>query len=89
MEQLNISANHIQLDAPTTAFAEKKLRKIVKLLPASGQINLTFTLENKLCRVEAHASMPGKDIHAQATEDDFYISIKEVAEKLFRQLTDV
>ena len=88
MERLNLTINQGSIDASTTEFAEKKFKKIIKLLPPSGKVDLIFHIEGKQCRVDAHATAPGKNFHAQSTDLDFFTCLKSVAEKILRQITE-
>lgn len=84
--QIQMTGQNTEVTPALREYAEKKLKRINSMVDKINHIHLTFHVEKINQIVEANISVPGSQIHAEATSEDMYESIDKLIDKLGRQL---
>jgi len=85
--QIQMTGKNTELTPAIRSYAEKKLQRINSLLDKINHIHLTFHIEKLNQIAEANISLPGTQIHAEASSEDMYESIDKLIDKISRQLS--
>ncbi len=84
--QIQITGQNLEITEAIRSYAEKKLQRIVSIADKINHIHLTFHIEKLNQIAEANISVPGSQIHAEASSENIYESIDKLIDKLSRQL---
>jgi len=87
--QIHLSPRHLTLTAAIHAHVAEKLEHLETLtdkILAAHVVLLHDETKTKKHTVKVHLAIPGPDLHAEDTEDDLYMAIDKVTDKLAQQL---
>ena len=91
---INIKATDIVLSAPISDYANKRLRKISKLLGRDSGTHCNVELakttghhqKGPIFKAEIHIIGAGKNIYAVSEKEDLYAAIDAVRDEVLREL---
>ena len=84
--QINISGRHVEV---TESMKEYVTSKVVRLTHHHDRItstNVILSVDKLIQKAEATIHVSGKDVFAEATNEDLYAAIDSLVDKLDRQL---
>lgn len=84
--QINLTGHHIEVTDSLRDYVNEKLARLERHFDKVSNTHVILTLENVRHKAEATVHMSGHDIFAESTEDDMYVAIDRLAEKLDRQV---
>lgn len=85
--QIQMTGQNTEVTDAIRSYAEKKLKRINAMVDKINHIHLTFHVEKLNQIAEANISLPGAQLHAEASSEDMYESIDKLIDKLSRQLS--
>ena len=85
--QIQMTGQNTEVTPAIRSYAEKKLKRINAMLDKINHLHLTFKIEKQNQIAEANISIPGTQIHAEASSEDMYESIDKLVDKIERQLS--
>jgi len=86
---IHLSPRHLTLTAAIHAHVAEKITHLETLtdrILAAHVVLLHDETKTKKHTVKVHLAVPGPDLHAEDTENDLYIAIDRVTDKLAQQL---
>lgn len=84
--QLNVSGHHIEVTDSLREYVESKIEKIERHFDLVSDINCILTVEKLRHKAEATVKVNGAAIYADATEEDMYVAIDSLVDKLDRRV---
>lgn len=84
--QINLTGHHIEVTDSLRDYVNEKLARLERHFDKVSNTHVILTVENVRHKAEATVHMSGHDIFAESTEDDMYVAIDRLAEKLDRQV---
>ncbi len=84
--QINLTGHHIEITDSLRDYVNEKLARLERHFDKVSNTHVILTVENVRHKAEATVHMSGHDIFAESTEDDMYVAIDRLAEKLDRQV---
>lgn len=84
--QIQITGQGLELTDAMRSYVEKKFQRIVSIADKINHVHVTFRVEKVNQIAEANLSVPGSQIHAEASSENIYESIDKLVDKLSRQL---
>lgn len=84
--QINLTGHHIEVTDSLRDYVNDKLARLERHFDKVSNTHVILTVENVRHKAEATVHMSGHDIFAESTEDDMYVAIDRLAEKLDRQV---
>lgn len=82
-----ITFRHMDASDPVKTYANDKVAKLQKFLRQPMRAKVTLSLENKQLRCEAELSAGSSHFVASDSNEDMYVSIDRVIDKLERQIS--
>jgi len=83
---LTITGHHLEITPAIRDYVSAKLDRITRHFDHVIDVNVTLSVVKLIQKVEANIHVRGKDIHAQAEDNDMYAAIDGLADKLDRQV---
>ena len=84
--QLEITGHHVEVTDSMRDYVSAKLDKIGKHFDLVSDVHCILTVEKLRHKAEATVSVNGAKIYADATEEDMYAAIDDLADKLERRV---
>jgi len=84
---IQMTGQNTEVTPAIRSYAEKKLKRLNSMMDKINHIHLTFHVEKMKQIAEANISVPGAQIHAEASSEDMYESIDKLVDKISRQLS--
>jgi ribosome hibernation promoting factor len=84
--QIQITGQGLEITDAIRSYTEKKLKRITTIADKINHVHVTFHLEKMNQIAEANISVPGSQIHAEASSENIYESIDKLIDKLSRQV---
>lgn len=84
--QIQMTGQNLEITDAIRSYAEKKLKRAFSIVDKINHIHLTFHVEKLNQIAEANISVPGSQIHAEASSENIYESIDKLIDKISRQL---
>jgi putative sigma-54 modulation protein len=81
---VTVTGHHIEITESMRAYVEKKLERVVRHFDHVIDVHCVLTVEKLRQKAEATLRVRGNDIHADATCENMYAAIDELADKLDR-----
>ena len=83
---LTISGHHVDVTPAIREYVMNKLERITRHFDQVIDITVILTVEKLRQKAETNLHIRGKDLHAEAVEEDLYAAIDLVIDKLDRQV---
>lgn len=87
--QIHLSPRHLRLTAAIHSYVADKIEHLedqTEEIVAAHVVLLHDETKNKKHTVKVHLAVPGPDIHAEDSEQDLYVAIDKVIDKLHQLL---
>lgn len=84
--QLNVTGHHIDLTDSLHNYVEEKMERLERHFDSVTNVHVVLTVEKLRHKAEATIHLSGADVFADAEEDDMYVAIDSLADKLDRQI---
>ena len=84
--QLDITGHHVEVTEPLKDYVAAKLEKIGRHFDLVSDVHCILTVEKLRHKAEATVRVNGAKIYADATEEDMYAAIDDLADKLERRV---
>lgn len=84
--QINISGHHLEVTESLKEYVTSKLERLNNHHDRITNIHVILSVDKLVQKAEATVHVSGKDLFADATNDDLYAAIDALADKLDRQL---
>ncbi len=81
---LNITGHHLEVTPAIRDYVSAKLERVTRHFDHVIDVNVIMTVEKLVQKVEANIHVSGKDIFAEAVNNDMYAAIDSLADKLDR-----
>lgn len=83
---LNITGHHVEVTPAIHDYATGKLDRVIRHFDHVTSVHVILSVEKLRQKAEITLHVKGKDIYADATNDDLYAAIDSVVDKLDRQV---
>lgn len=84
---LTLTGHHLEITPAIRAYVVAKLERITRHFDHVIDLTMVLSVDNKLSRkVEANVHVRGKELHAEAVDEDMYAAIDALADKLDRMV---
>jgi len=83
---LNLTGHHVEITPALRDYVTLKLNRVAHHFDHITSTHVILSVEKLQQKAEVTLHVKGKDIHADATNDDLYAAIDLLAEKLDRQI---
>jgi putative sigma-54 modulation protein len=83
---IEITGRHLDVTPAMRDYVDSKLERILRHSERLTSIRVILSVEKQSHRAEASAHLKGRDIFADAIEEDMYAAIDAMADKLDRQV---
>lgn len=84
--QINISGHHLEITESLRDYVTSKLERLNNHHDRITNTHVILSVDKLIQKAEASLHVSGKDIFADATSENLYAAIDELADKLDRQL---
>ena len=84
--QINISGHHIEITPALRSYAEEKIKRLEHHFDQITRSDITLTVEKLRQKAECNVHVSGGDLHASAEDENMYVAIDSLSDKLDRQL---
>ena len=84
--QIDLTGHHIEITDSLRDHVNEKMARIERHFDKIGSTHVILTVENVRHKAEATLHLSGHDIFADCTEDDMYVAIDRLVDKLDRQV---
>jgi len=81
---LNITGHHLEVTPAIRDYVSAKLERVTRHFDQVIDVNVILSVEKLVQQVEANIHVSGKDIFAEASDNDMYAAIDLLADKLDR-----
>ena len=83
---LNISGHHLEVTPAIRSYVTDKLSKAIRHFDHVINATVMLSVEKLIQKAEVTIHLRGKDIHAEASDEDLYAAIDLLSDKLDRQV---
>tara|TARA_R110001592_G_scaffold319583_1_gene597260 strand:- start:760 stop:1089 length:330 start_codon:yes stop_codon:yes gene_type:complete len=83
---LSISGHHVSVSPALRDYATGKLERITRHFDHVIDVQMLFSVNKLVQKAEINVHVRGKDIFAEATNEDLYAAIDSLVDKLDRQI---
>jgi len=84
--QINISGRHVEVTESMKEYVTSKLERLNNHHDRITSTHVILSVDKLIQKAEATIHVSGKDVFAEATDEDLYAAIDSLADKLDRQL---
>lgn len=84
--QINISGRHIEVTDSMREYVTSKIERLTHHHDRITSTNVIVSVDKLIQKAEATIHVSGKDVFAEATNEDMYAAIDALVDKLDRQL---
>ena len=84
--QLDITGHHVEVTEPLREYVVSKLEKISRHFDLVSDVDCILTVEKLRHKAEATVQVNGSKIYADATDEDMYVAIDGLVDKLERRV---
>lgn len=85
--QINITGQHVELTDSLQEYVDTKFQKLERFFEHITNVHVILKVEKLNHIAEATVHVSQNDIHALAEEENMYVAIDVLVDKLVRQLT--
>ncbi len=83
---LNLSGHHLEITPALRDYVIAKLERVARHFDHVIDVNVILSVDKLRQKVEANVHVSGRDLHAEAIDEDMYAAIDLLADKLDRQV---
>ena len=83
---LDITGHHVEVTDALREHVMDRVSKIEQHFDAISNVHLTLTVDKTGHKAEATVSVKGRQIHVTSTDDNMYVAIDRLYEKLNRRV---
>lgn len=83
---LSVTGHHLEITPAIRDYVSAKLERVTRHFDHVIDVNVIMTVEKLAQKIEANIHVSGKDIFAEASDNDMYAAIDLLADKLDRQV---
>lgn len=83
---LNINGHHLEITDALRAYTVEKLDRVKRHFDHVIDASVTLSVNKLIQKAEVTLHVRGKDIHAEATDENMYAAIDSLVDKLDRQV---
>jgi putative sigma-54 modulation protein len=83
---LSISGHHLEVTPALRDYATQKLDRITRHFDRMIDMKVLLSVDKLIQKAEINIHVPGKEIHAEASDQDLYAAIDLLVDKLDRQV---
>lgn len=80
----HLTGHHVDITDAIRAHVEQKLEKVKRHADRVTDLHVVLEVERNRHKAEANIMLRGAKLHAEATEDDMYVAIDSMVDKLDR-----
>lgn len=84
--QVNISGRHVEVTESMREYVTSKIERLTHHHDRITSTNVIVSVDKLIQKAEATIHVSGKDVFAEATNEDMYAAIDALVDKLDRQL---
>lgn len=84
--QINISGRHVEVTESMREYVTSKVERLTHHHDRITSTNVIVSVDKLIQKAEATIHVSGKDLFAEATNEDMYAAIDALVDKLDRQL---
>jgi putative sigma-54 modulation protein len=84
--QLNVTGHHIDMTDSLQNYVETKMEKLERHFDNVTNVHVILSVEKQRHKAEATVHVTGADIYAESENDDMYVAIDALIDKLDRQV---
>jgi len=84
--QINISGRHVEVTESMREYVTSKIERLTHHHDRITSTNVIVSVDKLIQKAEATIHVSGKDVFAEATNEDMYAAIDALVDKLDRQL---
>lgn len=84
--QVILTGHHVDITDSLRAHADAKFEKLARHFDHVTQVQVVLEVEKNRHKAEANVHVAGADMHAESENDDMYVAIDQVVDKLDRQI---
>lgn len=84
--QINISGRHVEVTESMREYVTSKVERLTHHHDRITSTNVIVSVDKLIQKAEATIHVSGKDVFAEATNEDLYAAIDALVDKLDRQL---
>ena len=83
---LSVAGHHVEVTPPIRQYLEEKLDRVLRHFDDVTTVNVVLSVEKLQQKAAATLHVRGRDLHAEAVDQDLYASIDALADKLDREV---
>jgi putative sigma-54 modulation protein len=83
---LNITGHHVEVTDALREYVTSKLDRVIRHFDHVTATHIILSVEKLRQKAEVTLHVRGKDIHVECVDDDMYVAIDAMADKLDRQV---
>lgn len=83
---INITGHHVEVTPALREYAVSKLGRVIRHFDHVTSVHVILSVEKLMQKAEVTLHVKGKDIFADATDNDLYAAIDLLTDKLDRQV---
>ncbi len=83
---LSLAGHHVEITPPIRQYLEGKLDRVLRHFDDVTTVNVVLSVEKLQQKAAATIHVRGRDLHAEAIDQDMYASIDALADKLDREV---
>ncbi len=84
--QVNVSGHHVDVTDSLRDYVESKFERLERHFDIVSDVHCILTVEKLRHKAEAKVNVSGDTIFAEATEEDMYVAIDSLVDKLDRRV---
>ena len=83
---LNITGHHVEVTPAIREYVHAKLDRVIRHFDNVTSVNVILSVEKLVQKAEVTLHVRGKDLFAEAHDEDLYAALDAMADKLDRQV---
>ncbi|GAB4254590.1 MAG: ribosome hibernation promoting factor [Methylomicrobium sp.] len=84
--QISVSGHHVEVTESLKAFVESKFEKLERHFDHVTDVHVVLSVEKLNQKAEATVQISGAKLFAEDTQEDMYVAIDKLVDKLDRQI---
>lgn len=83
---LSVAGHHVEVTPPIREYLTGKLDRVLRHFDEVTNVSVVLSVEKLQQKAAATVHVRGRDLHAEAVDQDLYASIDALADKLDREM---